>query len=465
MDLQFQMQLRQSQKLVMTPALRQAIEILQYNALELKTYIDSQMLENPILEYDEEAASSQHDEVVKDQMLDDVAFDKMMWLSDNRRNYHTYQTNYYDPEKNYNYEQIVAATETLHDHLYSQLRFLALTKDEYQLAKFLIQYVDTNGYLFIDYEALNKQFDVTENQLENVVKILQTLEPYGVAARNLAESLMIQLKMKQLDDVVCLKIAEFHLDDLANNRIKQIAKALEQSYERVQSACDVIKSLNPRPGAAFGKGANVKYLEPDIFLKKIDDGYVIFMNDSVFPRLRLNHYYQQILKARQLDPVTANYINKKINGALHVIKSIEQRSATIRKVVEVIVANQYDFFEKGHLYLKALNLRDVATTVGVHESTVSRAISGKYLQCQRGIFELKFFFPSGVAHAYGTKVSAESIKSVIRDIIAHEDARKPVSDQKIANQLAAIGVKISRRTIAKYRESLGILASSKRRRY
>ncbi len=465
MDLQFQMQLRQSQKLVMTPALRQAIEILQYNAVELKEYIDKQMLENPVLEYCEETVAEQRPEIEKSQEIDQAALDKILWLSDNRRSYNSYNSNFYDPEQNYNYEHIIAASETLHEHLYSQLRILPLTKTEYQLAKNLIQHIDANGYLFIDMGKLKAQFETTEDEIEDVIQLLQTFDPYGVAARNLAECLTIQLQMNRFEDAIAFEIVEFHMDDLANNHIKQIAKALDQTCERVQQSCDLIKSLHPRPGLAYGKGINIKYLEPDIFLKKIDGEYVIFMNDGTFPRLRLSHYYQQILKARQLDPVTAGYINKKINGALHVIKSLEQRSSTIRKVVEAIVDRQRDFFDKGPLYLKALNLKDVATEVGVHESTVSRAINGKYLQCQRGIFELKFFFPSGIVRARGADVSAESIKSVISDIIANENTHKPVSDQKIADQLAAIGVSISRRTIAKYRESLGILASSKRKRY
>ncbi len=465
MDLQFQMQLQQSQKLLMTPALRQAIEILQYNAVELKEYIDKQMLENPVLEYDEESAVGQRAEIEKNQDIAQTALDKILWLSDNRLGYNSYSNNFYDPEQNYNYEHIIAASETLHEHLYSQLRILPLTKTEYQLAKYLIQHIDAHGYLFINLKALKAQFDVSADEIEDVVQILQTFDPFGVAARNLAECLTIQLQMHKFEDAVAFKIVEFHMDDLANNRIKRIATALGESCERIQQACDLIKSLNPRPGLVYGNSVHVKYLEPDIFLKKIDGEYVIFMNDGAYPRLRISHYYQQILKARQLDPVTANYINKKMNGALHVIKSLEQRSSTIRKVVEAIVDRQCDFFDKGPLYLKMLNLKDIAATVGVHISTVSRAINGKYLQCQRGIFELKFFFPSGVIHDRSTNVSAQSIKSVISDIIAHEDVRKPVSDQKIADQLSTIGLDISRRTIAKYRESLGIPASSKRKRY
>ncbi|PIE77194.1 MAG: RNA polymerase sigma-54 factor [Clostridiales bacterium] len=458
MDLQIQAQLRQSQKLVMTPALRQAIEILQYNAVELKAYIDEQMLENPVLEYSEEVDGTLRSELESKVELAQDTLDKIQWLSGDGQGYASYRANYYDPDQNYNYEQFATAGETLHDHLYSQLRMLRLAEKDYDLAKYLIDRIDAQGYLYIDIEEVKATFLIDSVSVEKMIAFLQTFEPFGVAARNLAECLTIQLRMKKIDDPIALQIIEFQLDDLANNRIKQIAKALEQSCDRVQQSCDLIKSLNPRPGLAYGKSANIRYLEPDIHLKKIDGEYVIFMNESAFPRLRLNHYYQTILQARQVDSATVNYINGKLNSALGVIKSLEQRSSTIYSVVAAIVDRQVEFFDKGPLYLKKLNLKDVADAVGVHESTVSRAINGKYLQCQRGIFELKFFFPSGVS-------SAESVKSVISDIIAHEDVHKPVSDQKIADQLAQIGVKISRRTIAKYRESLGIAGSAKRKRY
>ncbi len=461
MDLQMQLQLRQSQKLIMTPALRQAIEILQYNAVELKEYIDEQMLENPVLEYFEDVDSALRSEVDNKQFT----LEKVMWLDDNRRAYASYRPNYYDPEQNYDYEQIVADSETLHDHLAAQLRILSLDDDDYQLAKYLIEHIDAQGYLYFDAAQTARLFSRTKDEIESIILRLQTFEPYGVAARNLAECLTIQLNMKRVDDDLAYQIVEFHMDDLASNHIKQMAKSLGQTCDRVQRACDLIKSLNPRPGCNYGDAGNVRYLEPDVNLKKVDGEYVIFMNEAAFPRLRLSRYYREILKARKLDAVTVEYINGKMNGALNVIKSLEQRGLTIRKVVEAIVERQIAFFEDGPLYLKKLNLKDIATAVGVHESTVSRAINGKYLQCQRGIFELKFFFPSGVSGGRGEAVSAQSIKSVISDIIAHEDPRKPVSDQKIADQLASIGVKISRRTIAKYREALGIAGSAKRKRY
>lgn len=449
----------------MTPALRQAIEILQYNAIELKGYIDDQMLENPLLEYFEESDNAQRGEVANRVEAAQQALDKITWLAGDGQGYAGYRGNYYDPDQNYNYEQVVAAAETLHDHLNSQLGMLNLTAEENRLAKYLIEHIDTAGYLYIDITELCATFDTTAPAVEAMIALLQTFEPFGVAARNLAECLKIQLNMKHIDDPIALHIVEFQLDEMANNRIKQIAQSLDQTCDRVQQSCDLIKTLNPRPGLAYDKGARIGYLEPDVSLKKIDGEYVIFMNENTFPRLKINRYYRQILQAKQLDPVTASYIHGKLNGALNVIKSIEQRGSTIRSVVEAIVERQIEFFDKGTLYLKQLNLKDVAAAVGVHESTVSRAINGKYLQCQRGIFELKFFFPSGVADAHGTSVSAESIKSVIGDIIAQEDARKPVSDQKIADQLAQIGVAISRRTIAKYRDALGIASSAKRKRY
>ncbi len=453
MDLQFQMQLRQSQKLIMTPSLRQAIEVLQYNSVELKDYIEEQMLENPVLEYRERTVAP----------ADDI-LQKITWMNDGRRD-GNYSARQYDADKDYNYEQVVADSESLHEHLYNQLRLTALKDDSYQLAKHVIQHIDKCGYLFLDASETRAQFDVSEDDLEEIIQLIQTFDPYGVAARNLAECLTIQLQMKGVQDKIAYSIVEFHMDDLANNHIKYIAKSLDTSCQNVQLACDVIKSLSPKPGLSFGRNPNVRYLQPDIELKKLDGEYVIVLNEAASPRLRLSSYYQKILNDQSVDKNTMSYINDKLSSALDLIKSIEQRRSTIRAVVEEIVHRQRDFFDRGQLHLKTLNLKDVADAVGVHESTVSRAVNGKYLQCSRGLFELKFFFPSGVSGDSGESVSAQSIKSIIVDIVAREDPKKPISDQKIANQLAAIGVAISRRTIAKYRESLNIPGSSKRKRY
>ncbi len=454
MDLQFQMQLRQSQKLIMTPSLRQAIEVLQYNSVELKDYIEEQMLENPVLEYREKTTEA----------ADDV-LQKIAWMNEGSRTYNSYGGKQYDADKDYNYEQIVADGESLHEHLFAQLRLTALKDDDYELAQYIIQHIDERGYLFIDEAQTLVRFNVDEDELEEIIQRIQTFEPYGVAARNLAECLTIQLQMRAIRDEAAYKIVEFHMDDLANNHIVHIAKSLELSCHDVQRACDIIKSLNPKPGLSYGKNSNVRYLQPDIELKKLDGEYVVILNDVASPRLRLSSYYQKILNNQSLDKNTMSYINSKLSNALDLIKSIEQRRSTIRAVVEEIVQRQRDFFDKGQLHLKTLNLKDVADAIGVHESTVSRAVNGKYLQCRRGLYELKYFFPSGVSSDDGEAVSAQSIKSIIVDIIAKEDPKKPISDQKIANQLAAIGVSISRRTIAKYRESLNIPGSSKRKRY
>lgn len=460
MKLQFQMNLEQTQKLVMTPELRQAIEILQYNALELHQHIETEMLENPVLEMAD-----------KQTLISEQAAEKPAEI-DWKKVAHEYGASapYYsirpvEDDEDYSLESTVASEETLHDHLLFQLQFTLLPPKLLTLGRYLIQNIANSGYLAIDKPYTLRRFKVDEDQLEEVIQTIQTFDPYGVAARDIQECLAIQVQMKHIEDPVVIAIIDRHIDDLAANHIKEIAKELNVPIKRVQQACDIIKRLDPKPGLKYSSSRDTRYITPDVELKLIDGKYTILVNDSSAPKLLISNYYQRLLKQEQLDQATFDYIGERLNRALKLIKSIEQRRSTIYNVVQSILEQQHDFFERGTMHLKVLNLKDVASAIDVHESTVSRAISGKFLQCPQGVYELKFFFQSGVTSNYGDGVSAESIKAIIRDMIAEEDRKKPISDQHIANQINAVGVKISRRTVAKYREAIGILGSSKRKRY
>jgi RNA polymerase sigma-54 factor len=256
-----------------------------------------------------------------------------------------------------------------------------------------------------------------------------------------------------------------HLEALGEKRFAQIAKKVGETAERVQEAYDYIKTLEPKPGRSFSSLREVRYIVPDVYVEKVKDEYVVMVNDAAAPRLQINSFYKGLLKQLNKDTMTTEYISKNLQSALRIIKSIEQRRNTIYRVCNAIIEYQYEFFEKGMLYLKPLNLRNIADEIEVHESTVSRAVNGKYIQCPNGLFEIKYFFQSGVKSAGGEGVSSESVKSVMKDMIDRENPKKPLSDQAIADTLVDTGINISRRTVAKYRDEMNILPSSKRKRF
>ncbi|MBN2259784.1 MAG: RNA polymerase factor sigma-54 [Clostridiales bacterium] len=448
MKMNYSLNLIQTQKLALTPELRQAIEILQYNSIELNDHIKNEMLENPLLETIEETP-------IKD--FDLHAFSKKY-----------FNDNYYesvDYEEKDDYINIIPQTDSLVDHLEFQLQFTMLNHKKREIALFLIQNIDDNGYLEYDIEHVKNKFHATENEIEEIVQTIQTFEPSGVGARNIQECLLVQLQYLSLEDRLPILIIKNHLDDLANNRLLNISKELNRTITEIQGAVDFIRKLEPKPGRVYSSMKGNRYIKPDVTLTKIDGEYVIVVNDYTAPKLRISKYYKELMEKEVVDEQVKEYMQKKIQSALYLIKSIEQRKSTIYKVVEAIVENQRDFFEKGKMYLKTMTLKDISEVIEVHESTVSRAVSGKYLQCGSGLYELKFFFQSGVNTLYGEGISSETIKMSISEMIEKENIFKPLSDQDISNELNLLGIKISRRTIAKYRDDMGIAGSSKRKRF
>ncbi|MCG4582749.1 RNA polymerase factor sigma-54, partial [Anaerosalibacter bizertensis] len=313
-------------------------------------------------------------------------------------------------------------------------------------------------------DSLAEDLHVSLERVEKVLLQIQTFDPVGVGARDLKECLIIQLKDRKIDDENAYRIVEDYLEDVAHNRLLKMSKELGIELKKVQDICDYIKTLEPKPGRCFsGDVEEVKYITPDITLRYLDGEYIIILNDITAPRLNINRFYRELM-SKSDDPNIIEFLTDKLNSAMWVIKSIEQRRMTIYNVVESILKFQKDFFERGEKALKPLTLKDVADDIGVHESTVSRATNGKYIQTPRGLFELKYFFTSGVTSGKGD-VSATSIKAMIRDLIEKEDPKKPLSDQKISNILKGKSISISRRTVAKYRDEMDIPSSSIRRRY
>jgi len=451
--------LEQKQELIMTPKLQQAIELLQLSKLELNNRLEEELLENPVLELVEE-------ETEEVETADEDEFEDLNWeeyFVDSSSSYTTYNQD----EDEYNYENFISASITLEEHLINQLKLLNLTDQEVVIGEYIIGSLNSDGFLDVSIDELSKELEIEEKKVLTVLNEIQQFDPLGVAANNLKDSLSIQVDNLLLGEKRKLikMIINDHFELLSKNKVKKIAKELKITPQQSQKLIDFIRTLNPRPASQFERQGETKYIEPDLLVEKVNSNYVVTMNQSNAPRLRINSYYQKLLRKFKSDKEAKEYLKEKIDSALWLIKSIEQRRMTIYRIAQVIVELQGEFLEKGLKHLRPLTMQDVADEIDMHESTVSRATTQKYIQTPHGLFELKFFFSSGVKAKGGRSLSSVSIKKIIEEIINNEDVTKPLSDQKIANKLGDLGTKISRRTIAKYRNELGIKSSTKRKRY
>lgn len=466
MKMSYNLNLEQTQKLIMTPELKQAIEILQYNALELNQFVQDELMNNPILELNQ--SKNENDppkEESKEKDKESIDWKEFLNEYEDYKFKNKNRSNNYQETEDISFDNFLSTETTLTEHLLFQLQFSLLDNKYNEIGKYIVQNIDSNGYLGITNKEVAQKFKVEEEDVEDIIQIIQTFDPMGVGARNIKECLLIQLKQKEITNPYVIEIVNNYLHELGKNKISFIAKKLDISIKEAQEAGDYIKTLEPKPGRAFSSLRDIRYITPDVTVEKVGNEYVIMIKDVTAPRLTINSYYRKILMNSDVELNTSSYITQKLNSALKIIKSIQQRRNTIYKVVKAIIDYQIEFFEKGTMHLKPLTLKEIADDIGVHESTVSRAVNGKYMECPRGIFELKYFFQSGVSSAFGDGVSSESIKSIIKDLIDNEDSKKPLSDQVISDELNKIGVKVSRRTIAKYRDELNIPSSSKRKRF
>jgi RNA polymerase sigma-54 factor len=450
----------------MTPELRQAITILQLSSLELCDYIEQELLNNPLLdkEEDEYTAFSEDGMRVDEGKTNEDTIEWEEYLQD-----------YFDwdflrfpkerKEEETSFENFVSANQTLQEYLLMQLRLAAADKKIFKIGEFLIGNLDKNGYLTVSVQEAARILRVREEEVEEALKVVQTLDPPGVGARNLQECLLIQVEQKGIKDPNLYELIKHHLKDLAEARYTRIAEKLNVPLSKVQELKDIVLSLDPKPARNFSSANEIQYVIPDAVIEKVGNEYVVIMNDSVTPRLSINPYYRSLLMSEDKESLTSKFLTRKLEAALWLIKSLEQRRMTLYKVIKAIVEVQREFLDKGISGLKPLTLKQIADVVGVHESTVSRAISGKYVQTPRGVFELKFFFQNGLENENGSSTCAETIKKMLKEMISNEDPYNPLSDQMIADDLKKKGIRISRRTVAKYREQLGIPSSAKRKRY
>lgn len=456
MKIGYELTIEQTQKLSMTPELIQAIQILQYNNQELNEYIDKELLENPILE------SEYHKESDTEIDIDSLR-DQLIQADENVEAYKQWESHSTSDE--YSYENFVAFNYTLTEFLIEQLHFSSLKGQDAEIGRYIIENIDDNGYLSMSLEEICSVLDVDLDSCERVLDLIHTFEPSGVGARDLNECLIIQLaSLGELTDEIEFIISN-RLKDLADNKYALISKEVGISLTEVQEIADLIKTLEPKPGRGFDSDNSIKYILPDIYVEETNGEYIVSANDGSTPSLHISSYYNSLTEEAKSDKELYNYLNNRFNSAMWLMKSIEQRKKTIYNVASAIVQFQNDFFAKGERFLKPLTLKQIAETVGVHESTVSRAINGKYMQCPRGVFELKYFFTGGILNEDGSGVSSNSIKSMIKEFVDAEDDKKPLSDSKISEMLHEKGIDISRRTVAKYRDDIGILPSSKRRRF
>lgn len=474
MKMGYELVLEQQQKLVMTPELRLALKILQMPQYELEEMVQEEIESNPVLELadndfnkdgkdDSEIIDKNIDVIEKKDLEKESEIDWREYLSYRGKSYEAESLN--DENNELSYDNMITYNSSLRDHLINQLQVIKMDRVTNGVCEFLIESLDENGYLTVTSEEAAQITSASACCIDKSLEIIQGFEPAGVGARDLKECLMIQLKNMENEDDRLRLIIEENLEDLAANRIGIIAKKLKVNTTEAQDLCDCIKNLEPKPGRAFENSESTRYIVPDVIVEKIGGEYVVFVNDSYSTRLSVSSYYKNVLEHESKESQASQYINHKLSSAMWMIKSIEHRRNTLFKVVTEIMKYQSEFLDSGIIYMKSMTLKDISEQIGVHESTVSRAISGKYVQTPRGTYELKFFFKSGVDNDEGNTISSESVKKKIGKLISGEDQSHPVSDQELSEILCRDGVHISRRTVAKYRDEMGIASSSKRKRY
>ncbi|MGE0762516.1 MAG: RNA polymerase factor sigma-54 [Bdellovibrionales bacterium] len=478
MAMQLKTSMKLSQQLRMTPQLQQAIKLLQLSRLELETAVRKELDENPVLEEIQETtddeikatSSTTNDDVAPnipetETASSDPRQDEFEWESYIESTYKPAQS----PggggnEEIMNYENVISTTLTLHDHLMWQLQLGGFNEEEEAVLAVLISFVDEDGYIKIPLEQITEEEGIAVQELEEMMPFLHEFDPPGVGARDLKECLLIQAKHIEEDTHDLMSLINNHLKDLEKKNYNGIAKAMNLSVENVIEMCKIIYSMDPKPGRMY-LPQDTHFVTPDVYVYKVGDEYVVSLNEDGLPRLRISNLYKNILKGDQASTEkTQAYIQDKLRSAVWLIKSIHQRQRTIYKVTESIVKHQRDFFEKGPGFIKPMILRDVANDIGMHESTVSRVTTSKYLHTPRGIFELKYFFNSGISTTDGDSLASESVKLKIKDLVSQEDPRDPLSDQRIVELLKKDGIQIARRTVAKYRDMLKVLPSSKRKK-
>ena len=425
------LELTQSQKLIITMQLKQSLNILNMSKLELEEEIKREYEENPLLEVEKSS---------------EVDWEKYIKNIENSRPSYKNEL-YYNYDNDINLENIIKNTYSLYENLHLQVSLYKINKIEKDICDYIID-----------------ELNITNSLFEMCLKIVQQLEPVGVGARNLSECLIIQMRNLGIDNALLETIVSKDLELIGKNKYKEITKKYNISMQKCVNLINIIKTLDPKPGRVCSDEKSV-YIQPDVIVEKIEDEFIVYINESDSLKIRISNFYKEILKNSKYDESTKNFIKEKLNSATGLVKSIESRKSTILKIAKEIVKNQKDFFDKGEKYIKPMKMKDIAQNLDFHESTISRGVNGKYMLTPFGIYEFKYFFSSALETNYDNLASSVSIKRMIQETIKSENKKKPLSDDQISKILNDRGINIARRTIAKYREELGILSSSKRKQY
>jgi RNA polymerase sigma-54 factor len=472
MALQLKQSLTLAQQLIMTPQLQQAIKLLQLSRLELLETVHTELQTNPVLEEHTSEGGDDEKELVKDsdsepnlaevdvqeKMREDMDWES--YLSEYNKGW---AESPYEAREAPSFENVTASKPSLQSHLMWQLNMTRVSEPLKEIAVHIIGNLDDDGYLTASVEELA---ETTHRPVEDVLETLSTVQnfdPVGVAARDTRECLLIQARFQNFGGTLIERILLDHMDKLENKKYDLLSKSLSVPLEEVLDAVSTITTFEPKPGRQYSDEETI-YISPDIYVFKVGDEYEIVLNEDGLPKLKINAYYRDILTSKEaLEDGTKQYIQDKLKSAAWLIKSIHQRQRTIYRVTSSIVHFQREFLDKGITHLKPLVLRHVAEDIQMHESTISRVTTNKYVHTPQGVFELKYFFNSAIQCLDGESVSSETVKDHLKNIIKSENRTRPYSDQEIADMLKQHNVDVARRTVAKYREALGILPSRKRK--
>lgn len=477
MAIELRQQLKLTQQLIMTPQLQMAIKLLQLSRLELMDAIQQEMEENPALEELQETEPKDQLDSNPQESVSPVEKTKEVTIEEKISNdidWSNYIDEYNAPgrirfetedREAPQYEAFISHKQSLSDHLLWQLLMSSPSPEEKRIGSLIIGNLDKDGYLQSNPEDLAQQGGVEPDDIEEVLFLLQSFDPVGICARDLTDCLLLQAHALGLKDSLVTQIISNHLNHLENKNYKAICRALKVSLDDVIAAVEIITSMEPKPGREYSDD-EPQYITPDIYVYKTEKDFVIVINDDGLPKLRVNSFYKQaIMRDGDVKGTAREYIQDKLRSAAWLIRSIHQRQKTIYKVMNSILKFQREFFDNGIAHLKPMVLRDVAEDIGMHESTISRVTTNKYAHTPQGIFELKYFFNSSIRRVHGEAIASASVQEKIKRLIESENPLKPFSDSKMAQLLKAENIDIARRTVAKYREMMGVLPSNKRKRF
>lgn len=450
MNLDFGLSMHQEQKLIMTQQMQMSIKILQLSSFELQEYIEKEIQENPLLEakYDKKEDKLNYKDIIKYLEFDDYTHNNYVKSDDEEISPFNFISN----------------KKSLKEYLKEQISEFHEKDCIKHVCNYIIENIDSKGYLEVSTEDISKEIHIPLGIVENALRIVQSLEPYGVGARDLKECLKIQLYQRKIEDYKLFEIIDNHLEDIAENRYNIIGKKLDITPAEAQKYGDIIKNLQPKPSSGFYTGEEVNYIIPDAYIKKIGEKYYIIMNDDLVPKLMINNLYRGIINKNE-DKSAVEYVKNRLDSAAFLIKSIENRKSTIYRVLESILEMQKEYFDYGEKYLKPMTLKEIADNLNMHESTISRAIRDKYIHTSRGTIKIKSLFTTSIQGTSDDSMSSINVKKLIFDLIDKEDKKNPLSDQYISDELKKNHVNISRRTVTKYREEMGIKSSKGRKRF